>query len=81
MNASDTFTPGGAPAAAPSRARARKVLALVNVVSWGLFWIFGALALTAAPEASREILTAMGFAFIGLMSGTYCYLTLKREIG
>ncbi|SLN43725.1 hypothetical protein PSA7680_02210 [Pseudoruegeria aquimaris] len=69
------------PDAARRRATQRKLLAIVNMVSWGLFWAFGYLALTAAPEATSEILTAMGFAFVGLVSGTWCYLILKREIG
>jgi len=56
-----------------------KLIAILNVVAWGGFWAFGYLALTANPDQSGQMVTALLLAFAGGAMGIYAFFWLARH--
>jgi len=61
-----------------SRKTTLKWIANGNVLGWGVFWVFGYLAVTAPVEATGQMVGAAIAAFLGLALGVWCYLRLMR---
>lgn len=55
-----------------------KFYAIANVIAWSGFWAFGYLALTADPEATRQILIAAVLAALGGGVGIFAYIRCAR---
>ncbi|MAC78027.1 MAG: hypothetical protein CML66_08170 [Rhodobacteraceae bacterium] len=56
-----------------------KLVAIVNVIAWAGFWAFGYLAISAQGLSERQIVIAMGLAFVGLATGVWAYMRLIRH--
>ena len=56
----------------------RKLVAIVNVVSWSGFWAFGYLAISAHGLTQAQLVTAALLAAGGLVTGVFAYLRLVR---
>ncbi|MBT9386661.1 hypothetical protein KM176_22610 [Pseudooceanicola sp. CBS1P-1] len=59
----------------------RKLTALVAVLAWGAFWIFGSLAVLS-PELSETLrFAAVLLAGAGFLLGMACFLRLRPGFG
>jgi hypothetical protein len=56
----------------------RKLIAIINVISWSGFWAFGYLALTSEQPDSRQTLIALVLAAAGMLAGVWAYLKLSK---
>ena len=56
-----------------------KLVAILCVVSWSGFWVFGYLALSAETNQQGQIIVASVLAAIGLLTGVFAYLRLSSE--
>lgn len=56
----------------------RKLIAIINVISWSGFWAFGYLALTSDQPNSHQTLIAVGLAGAGMLAGAWAYLKLSK---
>ena len=56
----------------------RKLIAIINVISWSGFWAFGYLALSAERHDSSHTLIAIILAAAGMLTGTWAYLKLSK---
>ena len=56
-----------------------KFAATLNVIAWGLFWCFGALALTNAPAQTGLIVTEALIAALAGGVGLLCYFRCVRH--
>ena len=56
----------------------RKLIAIINVISWSGFWAFGYLALTAEQPDSQQTLIAVLLAAAGMLAGVWAYLKLSK---
>lgn len=54
-----------------------KLLAVLCVIGWSGFWVFGYLALT---EGGAEVTVAMLLSALGLFTGLFSYLRLARQV-
>lgn len=57
----------------------KKLIAIVNIVSWGGFWAFGYLAFTAGSEREGQLVTALILAALGAGAGVFAWLWLVRH--
>lgn len=55
----------------------KKLIALINVISWSGFWAFGYIALTSSDLSQTQILTAAALAGLGFLTGVVAYLKLS----
>ncbi|WP_370252314.1 hypothetical protein [Nioella sp.] len=58
----------------------RKLIAIINVISWSGFWAFGYLALTSEQPDSRQTLIALVLAAAGMLAGVWAYLKLSKGV-
>ncbi len=58
----------------------RKAIAILNVVSWGLFWAFGLIAATSPNMGEGMLLLAVLLSGLGFLSGIISYLALSRSM-
>jgi hypothetical protein len=56
----------------------RKLIAIINVISWSGFWAFGYLALTSEQPDSSQTLIAIVLAAAGMLAGVWAYLKLSK---
>ncbi|WP_071674365.1 hypothetical protein [Nioella nitratireducens] len=56
----------------------RKLIAIINVISWAGFWAFGYLALTSDQPDSSQTLIALVLAAAGMLAGVWAYLKLSK---
>lgn len=56
----------------------KKLVAIINVISWAGFWAFGYLAIASEGLTERQWTIAAALAFAGLLSGVWAYLRLVR---
>lgn len=56
----------------------KKLIALINVISWSGFWAFGYIALTATELTQTQVLTATALAGLGFLTGVVAYLKLSH---
>ncbi|WP_319824973.1 hypothetical protein [Thalassovita sp.] len=56
----------------------KKLIALINVVSWSGFWAFGYIALTATDLTGTQVLTAACIAGLGFLTGIAAYVKLSQ---
>ena len=56
----------------------RKLIAIINVISWSGFWAFGYLALSSEQPDSQQTLIAILLAAAGMLAGVWAYLKLSK---
>lgn len=56
-----------------------KIVAIVCVISWSGFWVFGYLALSAEVAETGQMVTAALLAALGFFTGMIAWLKLSRE--
>jgi len=56
-----------------------KLLAILNVVTWAGFWVFGYLAFTGDVTRPEQMTTAALVAAIGGLVGTWTFFQLVRH--
>ncbi|NIZ11476.1 hypothetical protein [Pseudooceanicola sp. HF7] len=58
----------------------RKGIAILNVLAWGLFWIFGFIAVTSPELGERQIVIAVLLSGVGFLVGILTYLKLSKPV-
>ncbi|MFY0659910.1 MAG: hypothetical protein JXR15_05410 [Shimia sp.] len=56
-----------------------KLIALLNVIAWSGFWVFGYLAFTGDVSRPEELTTAALVAAFGGLFGTWTFFRLVRD--
>lgn len=56
----------------------RKLIALLNVIAWGVFWVFGYIALMSPELTGGQTTVALIAAAAGFGCGMVTYLKLVR---
>jgi len=56
----------------------RKLIAILNVIAWGAFWVFGYIALMSPELTSGQLTMATIIAALGFGCGMMTYLKLVR---
>ena len=58
----------------------RKLTAMVCVLGWSAFWVFGFLALSSDGSAAELSVLSIVVAGLGFLTGAFAYMQLSRDM-